>query len=424
MHRHVWALAWPVMLSNISVPLLGLVDTAILGHLSETHFLAAVAMGSSLLVLVMWSFSFLRMGTTAQIAQSFEQPNRIKMIMTTALGLAMAIGLLIIALSPWLIPFMLSLVDGDNDVEQFATQYLQIRFWFAPVTLLNYAMLGYFIGLGQTRIQLKLLISANLVNGLLNYVFVYHLHFNSAGVAWGTNLAELLQLGLALHWYPHRVLRTYSWRSLKPILTHFFKLNIDLFLRTFLLLFAFAYFMAKGAEHSATLLSANAILINLLMFMSNALDGFAIASESLVGKALAKKDLFKLRQIVRICGQWSLITAAAMTLILIPLHPWVFQLLTSQDNVLALLSDLSWWLILLPLAGFASYWLDGIYIGLSNAKEMRNSLVVAVCVVFLPLTALLSHWPIHGLWVAMYGFLISRALWQGLRLPAALRKIQ
>ena len=301
MHRHVWALAWPVMLSNISVPLLGLVDTAILGHLSETHFLAAVAMGSSLLVLVMWSFAFLRMGTTAQIAQSFEAPQRIQLIMTSAIGLALVIGVFILAVSPWLIPIMLSLVDGDGLVEQFAAQYLQIRFWFAPITLLNYAMLGYFIGLGQTRIQLKLLVSANLINGLLNYVFVYHFHFNSAGVAWGTNLAELLQLMLALRWYPHSAFRFASWHTLKPIFAHFFRLNLDLFVRTLLLLFAFAYFMAKGAEHSATLLSANAILINLLMFMSNALDGFAIASESLVGKALAKKDRLRLRQIIFIC---------------------------------------------------------------------------------------------------------------------------
>ena len=180
--------------------------------------------------------------------------------------------------------------------------------------------------------------------------------------------------------------------------------------------------MAQGAQHSAALLSANAILINLLMFMSNALDGFAVASESMVGQSIANKKFNRLKPIIKASGLWALITAILFTVILALSSSSIFTLLTSQQNVLELLQLLSLWLIFLPLAGFSSYWLDGIYVGLASVTEMKNSLVFAVLCVFLPFTYLFAFWEYHGLWLAMYGLLIARAIWLLWQLPSQLLK--
>ena len=425
-HASLWALALPVMMSNVSVPLLGLVDTAILGHLSDSRYLAAVAMGSSLLVMVLWSFSFLRMGTTALIARHYNQAIEISGILQSALLLAVMVGGFLIATAPWLIHFMLELIGATADITSLAEEYLTIRFYFAPVTLLNYVIIGYFIGKGLTRINLVLLVSTNLLNGLLNYIFVYKLNWFSAGVAWGSNFAELFQLILGLFFIKGTIygsiIQTKAWPNMRQRFKQFIHINIQLFIRTFLLLFAFAFFMAQGAQHSAALLSANAILINLLMFMSNALDGFAVASESMVGQSIANKKFNRLKPIIKASGLWALITAILFTVILALSSSSIFTLLTSQQNVLELLQLLSLWLIFLPLAGFSSYWLDGIYVGLASVTEMKNSLVFAVLCVFLPFTYLFAFWEYHGLWLAMYGLLIARAIWLLWQLPSQLLK--
>jgi MATE family multidrug resistance protein len=425
-HASLWTLALPVMLSNVSVPLLGLVDTAILGHLPDSRYLAAVAMGSSLLVMVMWSFAFLRMGSTALIARHYRQPLEVSGILQSALLLATIIGGLLILFGPWLIDFMLTLIGGASDITPLAREYLNIRFYFAPVTLLNYVIIGYFIGKGLTPINLVLLVSTNLLNGALNYLFVYEFNWLSAGVAWGSNLAELFQLALGLFFIKREIkdsiIQSKAWPTMGRRFKQFIQLNIQLFIRTFLLLFTFAFFMAQGAQHSAALLSANAILINLLMFMSNALDGFAVASESMVGQSIADKKINKLKPIIKASGQWAFITALIFTSILVFSYSTIFNLLTNQPAVLELLNILSIWLIFLPLAGFASYWLDGIYVGLACATQMKNSLVFAVLLVFLPLTYLFAFWEYHGLWLAMYGFLIARATWLMCKLPSQLRQ--
>ena len=226
------------MMSNVSVPLLGLVDTAILGHLSDSRYLAAVAMGSSLLVMVLWSFSFLRMGTTALIARHYNQAIEVSGILQSALLLAVMVGGFLIATAPWLIHFMLELIGATADITSLAEEYLTIRFYFAPVTLLNYVIIGYFIGKGLTRINLVLLVSTNLLNGLLNYLFVYKLNWFSAGVAWGSNFAELFQLILGLFFIKGTIygsiIQTKAWPNMRQRFKQFIHINIQLFIRTFL----------------------------------------------------------------------------------------------------------------------------------------------------------------------------------------------
>ena len=414
LHNTIWRLALPIMLSNISVPLLGLVDTAILGHLSDSRYLAAVAMGASLFTFVFWSFAFLRMGTTALVSQNFQNDQRLINIMQSALLLGLSIGLILFLIAPFFGQALVNLIGAVQHIEPLALEYLLIRFDMAPAVLMNYALLGYFIGMGKTHIPLILLVTCNVVNGILNYVFVYHLDLNSAGVAYASNIAEGLQLLLGFV-FLIRQLNLFSQSPLlgfKQHLGHFFNINSQLFIRTLFLLFTFAFFMKQGAMHSDVMLAANAILINLLMFMSNALDGFAIASESMVGKAVALKQHKTIKSIIKVSGLWSFICALLFSLLLLIFHDSILQLLTSQTEVLALLDTLTPWLILLPLAGFASYWLDGIYIGLAQVRQMRNSILFAVFVLFLPLQYLLQSWTYHGLWLAFFAFLLGRAAWQ------------
>lgn len=410
------------MLSNISVPLLGLVDTAILGHLDDSRYLAAVAMGTSLFTFVFWSFAFLRMGTTALVAQHYRNAHALTGVLQSAVLLAASIGCVLWIMAPWIIEVLLYLVDAVADISPLSQDYLSIRFYIAPVSLLNYVALGYLIGLGHTRATLIILVTTNVLNGLLNYAFVYGLHLNSNGVAYASNLAEIFQLILAVLFIRPRLLDSAAWHLAKTQLKHFMQLNVQLFIRTFLLLFTFAFFMSKGAQHSAVLLSANAILINLLMFISNALDGFAVASESLVGKALADKNQTRIKAIILASGQWSCIFALGFSFILWIAHEPIVHLLTSQEAVLNLLTQLQYWLIFLPLAGFACYWLDGIFIGLAAGREMRDSVMVGLFILFLPLEYLFQSWTYHGLWLALFAFLLGRAAWQLITLPKIMQR--
>ena len=416
-HKQLWQLAIPVMLSNVSVPLLGLVDTAILGHLDDSRYLAAVAMGTSLFTFVFWSFAFLRMGTTAMVAKHYQQPLQLNGVLQSAVILAVAIGVGLILIAQPLIGLMLNLVDAVAGITPLSERYLSIRFYFAPVTLLNYVALGYLIGLGRTQATLVILVCTNILNGILNYIFVYSFHLNSEGVAYASNIAESTQLLLALYFIKPKLFDGASFAFAKTFFKGFLQLNIQLFIRTFFLLFAFAFFMSKGAQHSTALLSANAILINLLMFISNALDGFAIASESLVGKALADKNIDRIKRVIKASGIWSFVFALGFSFALWIANGPIINLLTSQADVLNILDQLHYWLIFLPLAGFACYWLDGIFIGLAAGKAMRDSVLFALFILFLPLQNLLSQWPIHGLWLALFAFLIGRAFWQLAVLP-------
>jgi MATE family multidrug resistance protein len=321
---------------------------------------------------------------------------------------------------------MVGLIGAAADITPLTTEYLKIRFYFAPVTLINYVVIGYFIGKGLTRINLILLVSTNILNASLNYVFVYKLNWLSAGVAWGSNFAELFQLVLGIFFIQSTIkksiVQSSAWPSMRQRFKQFMNLNLQLFIRTFLLLFAFAFFMAQGAQHSTALLSANAILINLLMLMSNALDGFAVASESMVGQSLADKKYTRLKPIIKASGVWSLITASLFTLLLAISYDHIFALLTSQQDVIILLNTLSLWLIFLPLAGFARFWLEGIYVGLACANQMTKSIVFSLVIIFLPLIYLFSFWEDHGLWLSMYGFLLARAIWLLCQLPTQITK--
>lgn len=416
----IWALAWPIMLSNITVPLLGLVDTAILGHLDDAVHLGAVAVGSQLFILLFWSFSFLRMGTTALTARASgarlrgDDTNTVIRQLQYSLWLLMPLIVLVIVLGYFLWPLALPWMAEDADIRSGAMTYLSIRLWSTPAVLGQYVLLGWFIGLGKTRIPLILLTLSNLVNAALNYLFVFHFDMTVDGVALGTVIAEYSALILAL-WFARQhgwkaksggLGQRPSWQQLKPLLS----INHHLFVRTLVLLSTFAFFTAQGAKQGELVLAANAVLISLLLLISNALDGFAHAAEVMVGQSHGAKQPKVLQQAIKLTGINILLMAILLTLVFIGLDDSLFLLLTDNPLLLPVLHEYRYFLFFLPLVGMAGYWLDGVFVGAGASADMRNAMIAAVVLVFYPLCWLLQDYQNWGLWWAFYAFTLARAL--------------
>lgn len=408
----IWSLAWPIMLSNITVPLLGLVDTAILGHLDSASHLSAVAIGNQAFVLLFWSMGFLRMGTTALTARASGTQNHALAMrqLELALWTSLPAILFVLALAFLLWPWLLLWITPQQELQQEAQHYLSIRLWSTPATLGQYVLLGWFIGLGKTRIPLILLTSSNLVNLVCNYLLVYEFGMTSDGVALGTVIAEYSALLMALGFARELGWRGFGKRPAWPDIKPLFNINRHLFVRTLILLSTFAVFTAHGAQQSELLLATNAVFIALLLLISNALDGFAHAAEVMVGQSLGQQHEPITRLAILLTGVNSALMAILLTLIFLLSGDQLLALLTSNTELSPLLARYQYFLFFLPLAGFVSYWLDGVMLGAADSSLMRNSMAAAAFLVFHPATLLLSGWGNTGLWWALYAFLMARAI--------------
>ena len=410
LQTRILQLAWPIMLSNITVPLLGLVDTAVLGHLDDVSYLGAVALGSQVVTLLLWSFGFLRMGTTSLSAHATgatqlatKQASAIsstETILHNALLMALCISFPLMAFAFVSLESIIGLIGGSQNVQVLAVEYASIRLLATPAVLAQYVLIGWFIGRGETKVPLMLLIISNSINALLDVVLVYGYGLTSDGVAWATLCADYSAAGLGLYWAA-RTLRSIdnnnrqrfkwpSWQQLKPLIN----INHQLFVRTLCLLSVFIFFTSQGAQQGDLVLAVNAIMLTLLLLISNALDGFAHAAETLVGQSLGAKNIQQLRASIWLTGANILLIALLMVAAFTWQNKNLLSLLTDQKDVLALAFEYSPWLIWLPLIGCSSYWLDGIFIGLQASAAMRNSMLLSASVIFLPvwfLTLSLIH---------------------------------
>lgn len=425
LQKRILQLAWPIMLSNITVPLLGLVDTAVLGHLSEVSYLGAVALGGQVVTLLLWSFGFLRMGTTSLSAHATgaNNPVDIERVLQNALLMALCISLPLMLFAFLTLEHIIAFMGGSATIQALAVEYATIRLAATPAVLIQYVLIGWFIGRGETKIPLLLLIASNSLNALLDVVLVYGYSLTSDGVAWATLCADYFAASLGL-FLAYRTLMQGekdkrlslnwpSWQELKPLIN----INHQLFIRTLCLLSVFMFFTAQGAKQGDLVLAVNAIMLTLLLLISNALDGFAHAAESLVGQSLGAKNFRQLRQSIWLTGTNALIIALIMVAGFAWLGDDLLRLLTSQQDVLVMAIEYSPWLIWLPLIGCSSYWLDGIFIGMQASAQMRNAMLLAAMVVFLPVWFLTQGLANHGLWLAFYSFLLARSLFM---LPAFL----
>ena len=421
-HRQVWQIALPLVISNITVPLLGLVDTIVVGHLSSPHYLAAVAVGATIFSVLFLGFNFLRMGTTGLTAQAFgrnDTPELQRVLMRSAIIALVIAGLLFIFQHP-IVVVAIKLIGADPDVSGIARDYFHIRIFAAPASLLNIVFIGWFIGLQNARVPLYLMLLINITNIVLDLLFVTHLGYKANGVALASVIAEYCGCvaGIVLAW---RYLRTQQRQSLFDGIWHLGKftalmsLNFDLLIRTLALQFSFAFLTAMGARQGSAILAANAILLNFQHLMSYALDGFANAAEALVGRAIGAQQALALKEAVKLTRFWSWLIALALALLFALFGRELINVMTSIDNVRALAVQFLPWIIISPLISVWCFLYDGVFVGAVLSRQMRNIMLISTLAVFLPAYYLLQNigedgFGNHGLWAAFLLFMAARGV--------------
>jgi MATE family multidrug resistance protein len=411
LHHKIWQIAWPAILSNISVPLLGLVDTAILGHLDSTRYLGAVAIGTSILSFLYWGFGFLRMGTTGMVARASGAGDdaRELLIVLQSCALAGVLSAAVIASHRSWLAAGIALMEPGPELAPLAIEYVQIRVYGAPAVLLTYTILGWFIGRQNTRWPMIILLFTNILNMALDVLFIVILDWRSAGAAWATLGAEYAGFLLAAAVAARRL----GWLSLARVAPDLKRLsayrellasNRDLFVRTICLLFGFAFFTAMSTRLGESTLAANSIMLNLLMLAAYGLDGFAYAAEGLSGNAAGGSDMARFQRSVAACWHWSLWTAIIISAAFVSAAPLIYPLFTSHQAVLQLLHIYHPWLVLMPLVAAPSYLLDGVFIGAARTRYMMYSMLISLGLVYLPLWYLMRELGNHGLWLSFVAF--------------------
>jgi len=412
-----------MILSNITVPLLGLVDTAVIGHLEHAYFLGGSTIGAMLVTSVVWLCGFLRMSTTGLSAQNLGQGNITNnlLILLRGVCLAFLIGLFFILLQGPFLDIALSVAGGSEKVQFFANQYAQIRIWGIPAALANLVILGWLIGNQQSKAVMWLLIATNAINICLDLLFVFVFHWQVQGVAFASLLAEYsgMFIGLFLIIKRYQSVLSELVKNLqqliiqlfdKQVLKTYFQLNRDILIRTLCLQVCFLFITFQGARLGDTVVAANAILMNFLLLISFGLDGIANAAEAMVGKAHGEKNTKQLERTVRIALFWNLVFAGCYALMFAMLGDKLLRLISDISSVITFAEQYINWMILLPLVSCWCFLYDGVYIGLMKAKIMRNSMIIATFCCFFPAWYLLQSFGNHGLWAAFSIFMLARGL--------------
>ena len=429
-HKSVVAMAVPIMLANVSQPMLGIVDTAVIGQLPEPHYIGAVAIGAMIFNLVYWAFGFLRMGTSGLTAQAWgaDDGKELTAIFYRALLLAGALGLALLALSPLISKIAFWAIDASADVEREAQTYFAIRIWSAPFALANYAVLGWLIGIGAMRSALLVQLWLYVVNMVLDALFVLHFNQATEGIGYGTLIAEVSTafLGIAVVWRylkaagerPSRA-RVLDREKVRRMLA----VNSDIMVRSLLLTFGFSWFAAQGAKLGEVTLAANAILLHFFSIGSYMIDGFANVTEALVGHAVGARQRDRFARAVRVSSGWALATGAVLSLLILMAGPWAIDLMSVNEEVRATARTYLWWAALTPILGAACFQLDGIFIGATRTRDMRNMMIVSLALFLASGYALVAGLGNHGLWLAMCIFFIVRGATLYLRLTALEREV-
>lgn len=429
-NRDVLAVAVPIILSNVTTPLIGVVDTAVLGQLGDPHYIGAVAVGAMIFSMLFWGFGFLRMGTTGLTAQSEGAGDGAEVVatLTRALFIAGIAGVGLIALQGPIAWTAFWLVEGSTAVEGAAQEYLRIRIWSAPAALANYAILGWFIGLGKAGTAFKLQLILNGANAALDAFFVMGLGMTVDGVAIGTVIAECLTAATGL-WLVQVELRR---RGIRPDLARLLDsaglaraiaVNRDIMIRNLCLIFAFCWFTAQSAAGGDLTLAANAVLLHFLHVSAFFLDGFAFAAESLIGKSVGARDPVRFRDAVWRSSAWAVLLAALTSLAFWFGGGLAIDGLTVNPEVRLDARDYLMWVALAPILGVACFQLDGIFIGATRTADMRDMMIVSMIVYLAAWWALSTAFGNHGLWASILVFFVVRATTLWLRFPALKRDL-
>ena len=416
-NKNIWRIAAPMILSNISVPLLGMVDTGVTGHLENAAYLGAVAVGSTIFGFLYTGVNFLRMGTTGIAAQQFgaNDFDGLRVSLGQALIVALTIAAILLVLHVPIGAAAISLIGPDPAVAEFADQYFSIRIWSAPATLANFALLGWFLGLQNARVPLIVVLVINVTNIVLDLVLVVVVGMKVDGVAIASVIAEFTGLAVGLgfvvrelnrhsgHWVISKLTTLREYKA-------FFGINAHLFVRTMALVFTLTFITAQSARLGGLILAANAILMNFQNLLAFALDGFAHAAEALVGKAVGEKDRAALQRSVVLALRWSLIVAVGFSAFFWLVGPMLIAVLTDLPDIRTTTLRYLPWLIVSPLIAVWSYLYDGVFVGATLAREMRNIMLISAFVIFIPAWYVLQFLGNDGLWLSFMLFLASRGI--------------
>ena len=429
-HRRVWRLAFPIILSNISVPLLGAVDTAVVGHLSAPYYLGAVAVGAMIFNFIYWGFGFLRMGTTGLTAQAqgANQPDEVRDTLARAMLIAVALAALLLVSQSGMALAAFAIVEASAEVERFGRVYFDIRILGAPAALVNYVFLGWFLGMQNARAALILQLWMNGLNIALDILFVMGFGWDVAGVALATVIAEYAAALLAF-WLCARMLKDLGGRFSKDrilarrALYRMLSLNMDIFIRTVGLVFAFASFTAQGARMGDVMLAANAVLLNFVMFTAHGLDGFAHAIQALAGGAIGARDRSAFHGAVRVSTLWASIVAVGLTTVFGLFGLDIVNLLTGITEVRLTAMEFLPWVVIFPLVSVWAFQLDGIFVAATRGAAMRNAMLLSVAVYVAACWWLLPLWQNHGLWLGFTLFMAARGVTLAVRYPTLVRSV-
>lgn len=415
--RSVWRIALPLIVSNVSVPLLGMVDTGVTGHLDNAAYLGAVAVGAALFGFLFIAFNFLRMGTTGVAAQYVGQGDAdgLRSTLGQSLIVALVIAVALIALQKPLGNIGLRLLGPGPEVLGFAETYFSIRIWSAPATLMSYALIGWFIGLQDARTPLIIVVTTNVVNIVLDLLFVIVLEMAVAGVALASVIAETAGIIVGGIYAARTLARRGGQWQLERLFRlraygRFVAINANLFVRTIALVGTLTFVTAQGARLGGLVLAANAILMNLQNLIAFVLDALAHAAEALVGKAIGEKSLPALTESVRLSRYWSVVIALGFCALFVVGGGLIIALLTDLPDVRETARTYLPWMMLSPIVSVWSFLYDGVFVGATRARDMRNIMLFSALAVFLPAWYLLTPLGNHGLWLAFTLFMAARGL--------------
>jgi MATE family multidrug resistance protein len=428
-HRSIFSIAVPVMISNMSTPLIGVVDTAIMGRIPDPSLIGSVALSSLIFTFVFWAFGFLRMGTTGLTAQAVgaKDDGEISATLTRALLLALSIGVVLIILQIPIRSAAFAISDASPQVETLAMSYFDIRIWSAPAALLNYALLGWLIAIGKPKAALAQQLTLNISNMVLDAFFVLHLGMGVEGVALGTLIAEYLAaiLGLIIAWKMTPFFLAGSSASVfqRKSIVRMLTINSDIMIRSLALTFVFGWFTFQGAKYGDITLAANAVLIHFLAVSAYFLDGFAFATEKLVGESIGAKQRQLFRQAIKLTSLWAAMFALAISILLFAVGNHVIHLLTVDPDVRLVAEEFLILGAITPIIGVWCFQLDGVFIGATFSREMRNSMLLSTAL-FLLLWVFLSGYGNVGLWLAFISHFILRAITLLAYLPRIKRSLK
>jgi multidrug resistance protein, MATE family len=423
-HRRVLNVALPIVLANATVPILGAVDTAVVGQMGQAAPIGAVGLGAVILTALYWIFGFLRMGTTGLTAQAqgAGQTGEVAALLTRVLMIGAVAGLAVIATQGVLFWGAFQLAPASAEVEGMARDYMQIRVFSAPAAIALYGVTGWLIALERTRAVLVIQLWMNGANIVLDLWFVLGLGWGVEGVAWATFLAEWSGLALGL-WFCRAAFRVPAWRDWPRVfdrvaLARMMAVNTDILIRSLLLQAIFLSFLFLAAGQGDVVLAANQVLLQFLHITAYALDGFAFAAEALVGQAMGARNRAGLRRSAVLASGWGAGSVVVLALAFALAGGMIVDLMTTAEDVRAAARDYLPWMVAAPLLGLAPWMLDGIFIGATRTRDMRNMMAVSFAVYVGAVAVLLPLMGNHGLWAALLISFIARGVTLGLRYPA------